>query len=154
MALQVAHKNPVSRERAATLGLSVACVVAFSVIGMFDIVGHLVDPTAATNNVTSAIRIGSCFPRLLAKICREGVSFSSPQNFAFSQAKRNEMGLNISFRFVSFCEIMWYRISFRFVFRNPLPGYYIYWYQYYSSLSPCNSTNQKVIKIKPVHGPL
>ena len=47
---------------------------------------------------------------------RAGPSFRSPQNFAKCQAKRNEIRPNISFRFVSFCEIMWYRISFRFVF--------------------------------------
>ena len=49
-------------------------------------------------------------------IARAGPSFRSPQNFAKCQAKRNEIRPNISFRFVSFCEIMWYRISFRFVF--------------------------------------
>ena len=49
---QVAHKNPVSRERAATLGLSVACVVAFSVLGTSGIAGHLVDPTAVDDIAT------------------------------------------------------------------------------------------------------
>jgi len=49
---------------------------------------------------------------------RDTFSFRSPQNFAYCQAKRNEIRPNFSFRFVSFrfVQNIWYRISFRFVF--------------------------------------